>query len=438
MAFESPAHAGGLFTISKRWFEHLGLYDKGMHVWGYENIELSLRVWMCGGRLEIDPCSRVGHIFRNKSPLKPTGEDYQTRNKMRTAAVWLDDYAKQVMGKHPPDYGDISEQVALRKRLKCHTFKWYLDNVFPDHPVLTQFSNIQKADQGLCLDTMGGTKFGSEVGIYSCHGPDGNQRLGIDSADDSHSKIKVYLGMDDACVVPSHSGKKLVLGSCEGRSAMWSTSGKGEIRNQQSGKCLQIQGETDPKLTMGKCEDLQASLWSWTCSGGMNHRSKGLKQEQSQICVDSMGKASGEPAGGWTCHSAGGNQDFAWHHKDGKSHEFAGSDVGVLMNEGQHLCLQATKRDSLVPGGLKVANGGHLVLLQECSTCDGSNTALSSDCVWLRQGSWLRSHSTTECLRLDKPQDGTALETGRCEDSSGRYQDWDTSVLTYGLCPAEK
>lgn len=61
----SPTMAGGLFAADVDFFlNDIGGYDEAFEYWGTENLELSFRLWSCGGRLECAPCSRVYHIFR--------------------------------------------------------------------------------------------------------------------------------------------------------------------------------------------------------------------------------------------------------------------------------------------------------------------------------------------------------------------------------------
>ena len=133
---KSPTMAGGLFAMERKYFAELGEYDPGLEVWGGENLELSFRVWMCGGSLEIVPCSRVGHVFRKRRPYGAAEVDSMVRNSVRVARVWMDSYIENYFKVNPAarhvDYGNIDDRMELRQRLGCKDFKWYMDNVYPD------------------------------------------------------------------------------------------------------------------------------------------------------------------------------------------------------------------------------------------------------------------------------------------------------------------
>lgn len=119
-----------------------------MKIWGGENLEMSVRIWSCGGRLITIPCSRVGHIFRKESPYDlPGGATHIVgHNLARMVDVWFDDYKKYyyVINPHSlKERTNVTDRLILRKQLKCKSFKWYLENVFPESPY-----NIKNARLG--------------------------------------------------------------------------------------------------------------------------------------------------------------------------------------------------------------------------------------------------------------------------------------------------
>jgi polypeptide N-acetylgalactosaminyltransferase len=147
--YPSPALSGGIFAIWRDFWENSGKYDASMLEWGGENIEMSLRIWRCGGRIEIVPCSRIGHRFRKSFPYAFHLEA-QNRNPARVAEVWLDDYKEDVY-EHAPqlrstDAGDFTERLKLKERLKCKSMEWYIENVYPE---LRQSSLVWKRKHGL-------------------------------------------------------------------------------------------------------------------------------------------------------------------------------------------------------------------------------------------------------------------------------------------------
>lgn len=137
----SPAMAGGLFAANKDFFFEVGAYDEDFQYWGTENLELSFRLWQCGGVLECAPCSRVYHIFRKGGAGYSSPADAITVNKMRTM-LWMDEYADlawRVLGRPRVDYG--AESLEKRRKWKeekgCKGFRWFMENVLPEADVVT-------------------------------------------------------------------------------------------------------------------------------------------------------------------------------------------------------------------------------------------------------------------------------------------------------------
>lgn len=97
----------------------------------------SCQIWMCGGKMANMPCSRVGHVYRRNVPYTYYKANAVLVNFRRVAEVWMDQYKDWLYERRPEikrvaDYGDISDRVALRHKLKCRSFEWYMKNVLND------------------------------------------------------------------------------------------------------------------------------------------------------------------------------------------------------------------------------------------------------------------------------------------------------------------
>ncbi|XP_034462910.1 polypeptide N-acetylgalactosaminyltransferase 10-like [Hippoglossus hippoglossus] len=177
--FESPVMAGGLFSVDRKWFWELGGYDTGLEIWGGEQYEISFKVWMCGGRMEDIPCSRVGHIYRKYVPYKVPGGISLAKNLKRVAEVWMDEYAEYVYQRRPEyrhlSAGDMTAQKELRNRLNCKSFKWFMSEVawdLPKHyppvePPAAAWGEIRNMGSDMCMEIKHFVS-GSPIRLESC------------------------------------------------------------------------------------------------------------------------------------------------------------------------------------------------------------------------------------------------------------------------------
>ncbi|XP_061871441.1 polypeptide N-acetylgalactosaminyltransferase 6 isoform X3 [Colius striatus] len=206
---KSPTFAGGLFAISRSYFEHIGSYDEQMEIWGGENVEMSFR----------------------------------------------------------KTYGDITDRLKLREKLHCKNFTWYLQTVYPEMfvPDLTPmfYGAIKNQGTKSCLDVGENNHGGKPLIMYPCHGMGGNQYFEYTSQRELRHNIGKEL-----CLRAGAGAAE--LGDCQYRgkpgrvpaNEEWDLTQDQLIRNPSSGSCLTARGK-HPALA--PCDPADAhQLWAFT------------------------------------------------------------------------------------------------------------------------------------------------------------------------------
>ncbi|XP_063732911.1 polypeptide N-acetylgalactosaminyltransferase 18a [Eleginops maclovinus] len=268
----SPALIG-CFVVDRKYFEEIGLLDEGMEIYGGENVELGIRVWQCGGSVEVLPCSRIAHIERAHKPYTENLTVHVRRNALRVAEVWMDQYKSHVyMAWNVPlqnsgiDIGDLSERKALRSRLQCRPFSWFLSNIYPE---LRSYSNTvaygvlkNNLRDDLCLDQ--GPDTDNVPIMYLCHGMTPQQNVYYSSSQQLHLGVLSPTIDDDdnKCLVDVNSRPRLLECSYAGTKHMkltWTFTQGGSIQNMESLRCLELvessQSEFSFQLVIQDCTD---------------------------------------------------------------------------------------------------------------------------------------------------------------------------------------
>lgn len=61
-----PLAPGGLVAFKREAFRSVGGFERGFKIWGYEDVEMSLKCWLFGFGVFVTPEVTVKHIFRTK------------------------------------------------------------------------------------------------------------------------------------------------------------------------------------------------------------------------------------------------------------------------------------------------------------------------------------------------------------------------------------
>eukprot|EP00927_Polykrikos_kofoidii_P086096 TRINITY_DN9546_c1_g3_i2.p1 TRINITY_DN9546_c1_g3~~TRINITY_DN9546_c1_g3_i2.p1 ORF type:complete len:864 (-),score=120.04 TRINITY_DN9546_c1_g3_i2:153-2744(-) len=163
-----PIMSGGLLAMSRQWWQESGGYDSQMKAWGGENIDQSIRTWLCGGRIELVPNAFIAHMWRVSSNPKtrlkyPMPTEAVMRNKARAVRAWFGPFAEKtwtfpeygMFARGEQQIGSMEEYDVVKQKLQCKPFTSFLDRfsfIYKESGFLPEeVFQLREEKSGLCL-----------------------------------------------------------------------------------------------------------------------------------------------------------------------------------------------------------------------------------------------------------------------------------------------
>lgn len=358
-----PIMSGGLLALSRYWWETTGGYDDDMHAWGGENLDQSLRTWLCGGEIVVADTARVAHMWRDPNKPKtvlhyaiPT--EHVLRNRLRAATSWMGPWAKKVQSF--PEYddfkpgghwhlGSLENVESYQKALQCKGFKSYLDrfeDLYASMGGLPKVVfNLREKRSQLCFhhELTYGSQQGGKMVLRPCNRESEAQRWHFANArGDGSCCSGLKLWDIDICLGSERVGKPAHAENCfnfgESASQYFKLTDAGQLEWQDGKGCI-APSKADLEAQTSIVEKRKATmLLGRECSSHVELLSSGEQQEfrvvAGQLCLSFTEADNGRPLMFLPCQDGDRRQVFRYGHNYEGTHT-------QLLTSSDGFCIDA-------------------------------------------------------------------------------------------------
>lgn len=139
---EVPIAPGGCVAVKREVFQDVGGFERGFRVYGYEDAEFSLKLWLFGYRVEVNPSVVIQHHFRSSHPYEISMDEY-AYNALRMA---MSHFNTARVGKvitmysYLADIGELVAQLILESDVLQQRQKYLQRRKYDDDWFMNKFA----------------------------------------------------------------------------------------------------------------------------------------------------------------------------------------------------------------------------------------------------------------------------------------------------------